>query len=216
MKTILVTTALAMISFGTLAQGTVNFATAGASFNGAVNAPLTNYITGQKVSGTDFRAQLFYNDPASVADDAIDPRTGDPLLTAVLGGGLDPVGSGIAYFLTGLQAGYITTASGGGTRVLPGIAGGDDATVQIRAWSTSLGSDWNTALNTWLGGGTGGLIAQTKVFTIPAGNPPLVVPSALTGANDGWFPVPEPSTVALGVLGGFSTLLLLLRRGKKA
>ena len=203
MKRILATTALAMMGLSAFAQGTVNFATVGSGPNGSVNAPLTNYFTGQRVSGTDYTAQLFYNDPANSADDTMDPRTGSPILTAV--------GATATFTTATVEAGrgYITAATGGGTRVLPGIAGGASATLQIRAWSTSLGADWNTALNALVGGAPG-FINDTRVFTVPTGNPPLVAPSALTGAT--WSLIPEPSTLGLGVLGGLGTLLLLRRR----
>ena len=151
-------------------------------------------------------AQLFYDDPASAADDALDPRTGDLLLTPV---------PGIATFSTAtteLGRGYITAATGGGTRTLDNVAGGANATVQIRVWSSSLGTSWDAALNAWRSGAPGGL-TFSRAFTIPTGNPPLVAPSALTGANPGFYIiVPEPSTIALGVLGGLGTLLLLRRR----
>lgn len=207
MKKILTTTAMAMVSLGVLAQGTVNFATVGSGPNGSVNAPATNRATGLRVTGTDYMAQLFYNDPANSADDAVDPRTGNPLLTAV---------GATATFTTGAAEaarGYITGTTGGGTRTLDGVAGGSQATLQIRAWSTSLGATWDAALNAWRSG-TAGVLGGTAVFTIPTGNPPLVAPSALTGANPGFFlnPVPEPSTIALGILGGLGTLLLLRRR----
>ena len=205
MKKTLATSITALVTLSALAQGTVNFATVGSSWNGSVNAPATNRYTGMRISGTDYTAQLFYNDPANPADDAIDPRTGNPLLTAV---------GATATFSTGATEaarGYITSVTGGGTRVLPGVAGGATATLQIRAWSTSLGQTWDAAWNALLSG-QAGAFASTAVFTIPTGNPPLVAPSALTGANPGLFFVPEPSTVALGILGGLGTLLLVRRR----
>ena len=210
MKKILTTTAMAMVSLGVFAQGTVNFATVGSGPNGSVNAPATNRVTGLRVTGTEYTAQLFYNDPANSADDAVDPHIPGgttPLLTAV---GTTATFSTAA---TELGRGYVTAATGGGTRTLNGVAGGSQATLQVRAWSTSLGADWATALANW-SGGAAGVLGTTAVFTIPTGNPPLVAPSALTGANPGFFlsPVPEPSTIALGILGGLGTLLLLRRR----
>jgi hypothetical protein len=210
MKKILTTTAMAMVSLGVLAQGTVNFATVGSGPNGSVNAPATNKATGLRVTGTDYMAQLFYNDPANSADDAIDPRIPGgttPLLTAV---------GATATFTTGAAEaarGYITGTTGGGTRTLDGVAGGSQATVQIRAWSASLGQTWDAALNAWRSGAPG-VLGGSGVFNIPTGNPPLVAPSALTGVNPGFFlnPVPEPSTIALGILGGLGTLLLFRRR----
>lgn len=205
MKKILTATAAALISLSTLGQGTVNFSTAAAGPNGTVNAPGTNRVTGMRITGTDYMAQLFYDDPATSADDAIDPRMGQPLLTPV---------PGIATFTTGsteATRGYITAATGGGTRTLNNVAGGANATVQIRVWSSSLGSNWDAALNAWRSGAPGG-ISGSAIFTIPTGNPPLVAPSALTGANPGFFIVPEPSTITLGVLGGLATWVLLRRR----
>ena len=155
-------------------MGTVNFATAATG----VNAPVTNCLTGQRVAGTAFKAQLFYDDPSTTADDVIDQRTAQPSMTPVFG---------IASFTSNNASGYITTATGGGTRALIGVAGGSEVTLQIRAWEASLGTTYEEALTAWqISDGTK-VLGNSKIFTVITGNPPLIGPAPLTGANPGWF-----------------------------
>jgi len=92
--------------------------------------------------------------------------------------------------------------------VIPGTTAGGSATLQMGAWKTSLGSfDQAKAA---------GLAGISTVFTVDGlGNGTTLPPANLAGANGALtgfvIPVPEPSVIALGVLGASA---LLLRRRK--
>jgi hypothetical protein len=85
---------------------------------------------------------------------------------------------------------------------VPGVAGGATATLRMRAWLTSAGS-FDAASNTQKGEG-----GNFQVTLSAAPNPPADLPSSITGFV---IPVPEPSVIALGVLGAAA---LLIRRRK--
>lgn len=104
----------------------------------------------------------------------------------------------------------------GGTVVLDGIAGGETATLQLRAWSTAAGNSYEEAFATGNAAWHAGL---SDVWTQGTGNPgsePPGTPTAITGTpgftGADLQPIPEPSTVLLAVLGGLG--LLLFRRRK--
>lgn len=87
---------------------------------------------------------------------------------------------------------------------IPGVAIGSTTTLQVRAWDNAGGSisSWETAT----------IRGQSASFTSqPLGDPSnaSTLP-VLTGLNS-FSLVPEPTTIALGVLGG---LVLLMRRRK--
>lgn len=98
--------------------------------------------------------------------------------------------------------------SGGSAYVLPsGYPGGDQAgavpiTLQVRAWSAVAGSTYEQALESALPGVYAG--ASQMATLTPGGG--LVAAAAIFGTSPllGGFelrPVPEPSTIALGLLG---------------
>lgn len=170
-------------------QGQINFTTA----NGAVNAPLTNALTGAIAGGTSYRAQLYYG-PVGSAEDALVALTNAPASLSV--------------------AGYVTTGSGGGTRytqaaVLPA---GTPGFFQLRAWSAALGNDWNTAYATWQSGvQPTSVLGKSGIITVtPTASP--AQPATLNGLQGFYLvPVPEPGVIALGVIG----LAALLWRRRK-
>lgn len=89
--------------------------------------------------------------------------------------------------------------------VVPGIAPGNPATVVMRAWLTSLGS-FDAAK------ASGGGFGESVPLTIASLGGGLLVDSNLSGLQGfSVLPVPEPSVIALGVLGASA---LLLRRRK--
>jgi hypothetical protein len=103
-------------------------------------------------------------------------------------------------FLTGDQAGYFD----GGVVVLDGIEPGTSVFAQVYAWDATTGSSWETSLakgismGYWYGKAGG------------AGDPPSS-PAYLYGLQPFTiYDVPEPSSVALFVLGGL--LLGFVRR----
>lgn len=114
-------------------------------------------------------------------------------------GAFEAVGASSA-FLTGGGAGYFLP----GTRTLANIVPGNQADVQVRAWRVSAGSTWETAT------ASRGASSTVTITTGGAGSPPSP-PALLTGLTTFQL-VPEPSTIALGILGGLGTLFLIRRR----
>jgi hypothetical protein len=101
-----------------------------------------------------------------------------------------------------------TTSPGtwsGATRALPGFTSGQTATLQVRVWDGNLFANYAAAV---AGGGIYGL-STPFTYTVPAaGSPPAAF--FMEGLR-GFTLVPEPSVIALGVLGAAA---LLLRRRK--
>lgn len=105
----------------------------------------------------------------------------------------------------------------GGAVAVPGVAAGGSIVVQIRAWSTAF-SSYADALNN---GGASDL-AGASILLPAAGRAPfvlgggaipppnLVIQGGLTSFSV--TPIPEPSVVALGILGGLGAMVLLRRR----
>lgn len=146
-----------------------------------INAPVT--YNGAGVLGPDYVGQLFVDN----------------------GGSYEAVGTPKAFQENALLAGYVN----GGNTIVPFVAPGADASVILRAWNAAAGSDWATA------SGAGNLISgESAPITITlggAGAPPSL-PANLTGlAGFQLVAVPEPSTIALGVIG---LAALALRRRK--
>ena len=101
-----------------------------------------------------------------------------------------------AYFVTEINPFTIT-----------GIQAGQNATVRLRAWETAAGSYEAAAAG-------GGLWGQSNDVTVQLGGTPPVgapIPTPSLNGLQGFTLVPEPSTMALGVLGAAA---LLFRRRK--
>lgn len=116
------------------------------------------------------------------------------------GSGFVAVGP-VVNFNTGTFAGYFSSTP---SVTIPGVAIGATTTLQVRAWNNAGGtiSSWETA----------SIRGQSASFTSPALGDPTNASSIppLTGLTS-FSLVPEPTTIALGVLGG---LVLLVRRRK--
>jgi hypothetical protein len=87
---------------------------------------------------------------------------------------------------------------------VPGVAAGQSATIVMRAWEGAVGSSYDTAL----------LRGQSQPITITLGGVPAVGAPIQDAVLTGMQPfalVPEPSTMALGLLGAAA---LLYRRRK--
>jgi hypothetical protein len=190
MKKLVITLGAGFLALSLYAQGTVAFNTIG----GGVNAPATNALTGARVAGTSFLAQLFYGAAGTQEE------------------GLVPVSNPAAAFGTGSFAGYVNSASGGGNRTVP-FPNNTPVLFQVRAWDASLGSDYATAYANWLADSTGTkVLGRSGIITVVVTEPPAS-PALLIGLQ-GWnlVPVPEPSVLALGILGGLGVLLLRRRK----
>jgi hypothetical protein len=151
-----------------------------------IDAPVTNHVTGLRLSGAPFWAQLYYGPAGS-------PETG-----------LVAIGS-VTPFLTGGLAGYFND----GTRTLPGVTEGALATFQVRVWQNSFGLTYEEAVMNPLA-----IYGKSLVFETVTGGAgtPFNGPAPLTGLM-GFTTVPEPSPpVMMGAGLALGWLILLLQR----
>jgi len=185
MKKLLLLAITALAGVTAYGQGTVNFANFGSGGGGNVNSPVTNAMVSPSVraDGPAFMAQLYVGPQGTAA----------ALLTT------NGVSGTPQPFQTGAQAGYFL----GSSRTISGVAGGTTLTMQVRAWATAAGSSWETAIN---GRGSSNPIDITLASGIAT--PPNLVglqSFSITGV------VPEPSSIALGLL-GLGAIALFRRR----
>jgi len=194
MKKALITFVSMVATLSAMAQGTLNFANGGAG----VNAPVSDINGSPLLSGAGFTAQLF----AGTTGTAWDSLTG--LATAP--------------FATGASAGYFF----GGSAAVPGVAAGSSAAYQVRVWNSSTFATWALAWAAYQAGnptahvgvsGWNGVGLPTSTLASSNLGGGAVTPPNLTqlSAFQLYQAVPEPSTIALGILGAAA---LLLRRRK--
>ena len=181
MKKLLAVSAIIAGCVGAWAQGSVNFSNLPFGANALVTDGLGNKL------GTAYLAQLY----AGAAESS-----------------LAPVGAAVAF--RNNSAGVATGLFSGGERVtsLP-VAGG--GVFQVRAWEAALGNSYDVAL----AAGNGLKVGKSSVFAIGTLGDSLAQPPGtpvnLTGLTSfSLVAIPEPSTVALGLLGAVS--LLAFRR----
>jgi len=189
MKKLLITAAALLITASTYAQGVLNLA------NNAATA--ISDVDGTAVAGADGIRVALYWAPLS-----------DPNNFTALGANAT-VGVPVAG-----------TFSSGARTTGPETAPGAEARFQVRAWELAYGATYEAALgNTTQMGGRLAKVGNSDIFQIATGNPPLVpaagLPPTVTrpaGMNPfQLYIVPEPSVVALGIM-GVGALLLLRRR----
>ena len=163
-------------------QGSVNFSNSGGTDAQKV---YVDSLTGALVpAGTEYTVALYY------ANDGV---TDEDLFVQV--------GS------TGNFVGTPGTPSGvfdAGARFMPIVPAGGFAMFQVRAWSTSGGSTWDEAFAQASQGDPSIKLGKSNVFRVDTADPTLgeSPASILTGTFQGFAVVPEPSSFALGVLGG--------------
>jgi hypothetical protein len=162
------------------AQGVVTFENAGTG----LNAPVTNAVTGQRLSGSGFLVQC-YAGPASSVEAA-----------------LTPIGSPIT-FRTNSLAGYFFGGPETNGFVLPGTTG----TFQARAWTAGFATYEAALVAAQLDSQV--MVGTSTVFQNATG---ISSPAILTGLQSfGIAPVSEPSLI--GFLGcGIAALLCHRRR----
>jgi len=183
MKKSIIALALVVASVSAIGQGTVQFANLGVG----LNAPVTIDVVGGTKAAAGYMAQLVLD----------------------VGGSLTPVGAA-ANFIGSGAPGYFS----GGVVTVSQVAPGASGTFQVFAWDSTAGSatSYAAALTAYNGGLTHG--GWSNPVTIPTGGAgtPAGPPASLTGLQP-WAVtiVPEPSTIALGILGVGA---LLLRRRK--
>jgi hypothetical protein len=210
MKKLILTLAIAAVTTLSYAQGTLQFNNAiGSRFN------LTDAAgqTGLLPTNAPVNFGLFYGH-----------TSGNLTLVSVLGAP-SPTSPGFMVAPNG-TAFQLATAGGEVT------AANEQVFVRVRAWSASFGTDWQAARTAYLAGtpgvmyGEAGASANSIVGTEilsellgAAGGPGSFLWQGTTGTDPNRFTpmtvitaVPEPSTIALGVLGAGA--LCLLRRKK--
>jgi len=205
MKKTLVTIAVAALTVSSFAQGTLNIVnnvtglfraqiyapqagdiTQQMSGNSTAGIPAGSTVyTGVLLQGTGFTFAVYYG-----AATVVDPN----LLTLLA----------TSTFRTGSAAGLINSLNG---FVVPGIAPGEQAKLQVRVWDVSTGSDYASAFTH----GQSPMFTSGALGGVGAGGP------VLTPDMTGWtsfniYTVPEPSTFVLAGLGAAS--LLIFRRRK--
>jgi len=156
----------------------------------AINAPIYQVDGSSKIDGAAGWAQLFVG--ATATD-------------------LKAVGNPV-NFRSGAAASYIA----GGVVDLTGVAFGSTVQVQLRAWNAAGGNAW---LSTWPTSadkdGIQAGMSATFQLKLPAASDPPPLPAnldGLTGFSLAAVPsgvIPEPSTIALALLGAGA---LLIRR----
>jgi len=151
----------------------------------------TTEYTGARLDGSGFTAQLWFASGVGQSESALQPA------------------DGLTSFRTGTGAGYLLT---GGIATLPGVTAGR-VTLQLRVWDNQGGTvnSWTEALARapqGLAHGASALFSPTQPVGFGTVQPPVL--EGMTSFN--LMQVPEPSTIALGILGGLGTLLLIRRR----
>jgi len=183
MKKLLLVGVVSMVGITSVsAQGTIDFRN---RITGTLDIPVYG-VGGTLLAGANFLAQLYYS--------------------ATQTGSLTPIVDAAAPFRTGTGAGY-WNAGADSTRILPGIAAGSEVWLQVKAWDSTFGATYDIAK------AAGGLWGDSTVFRVPVtgggGLPPG--PAAAMLQLQSFSLVPEPSTIALGILGAVT---LLFRRRK--
>ena len=197
MKKLLLTAAAVLATLNMYAQGTaqgiVNFATVGVTDDRRIWVNTTGNVMEGSKAAAGYVVALYWGPAGSVTD-----------------AGFTQIGPAALFLTTATTSG--TFNGGGRTITYPGTVGGAVLSLQARAWNTAGGATWEEALLNPQGqvGKGRPFDMDTKDPAIPTEQPPTV------GQNAGWngfaiTPVPEPSAIALGLL-GVGTLLMLRRR----
>lgn len=197
MKKLVLTLTAVAAAVNIYAQGTVNFNNlSGTGVTGG--SPVTNILTGARVpSGTTFLAQLYYGAPGASVDSLVSVSNA-------------PIG----FASPGLFVGSTRTLLSD----VIGVCGPTDpkmATIQIRSWQATLGNTFESALARATGDPALGVLGMSAPFVLTTGNPcamPPGTPANLNGLRGFVLtPVPEPSTIGLGIV-GLAALAFLRRR----
>jgi hypothetical protein len=177
------------------AQGKISFRNQASAFTDSATVDRFVYFgmvttpadTQRLVVGTNYIAQLYYGIGQGLAEGALDLRAAPAPFRVT------------------------TTASrgswNGADRTLPGTAPGtgQHITAQVRVWDILAGPDYDSAV--------GGLRGTSVPFDyiVPDNGTTDLTQFAMSGLR-AFALVPEPSTIALGLVGGIGALLLFRRR----
>jgi len=182
MKKLVLSLAILVAAVSSYAQGTVAFKTFGSGANGSVNAKITNPDGTTPIQGTTYTVEMLYG------------AVGADISTFLSAGTANPQ--------TGNFAGYVSAANPN----LVNVPIGSSVNVYFRAFDNGGGliSSYNNAT----------IRGQSGVVTVASAGDPqnpttIPVPVGLQPFSLAIVGVPEPSTIALGVVGAAA---LLLRR----
>ena len=219
MKKTLITTLLLAAAVGAFAQGSINF---GNQFGSGFISPIYNVDPANPanvVRGNSATSRPVGN-PATVYAGGLLQGSGFTMGLFVGAAGT-PVNqlhlASTAAFRSGtgganaLPAGLITSQL---ALVIQGIEAGAPAQLEIRAWDNRGGtvSTWDAVLaNPSVARGTSGTFLSGGLGGIDSSGNPVIPPNTSGWQSFGLYIVPEPSTIALAVL-GFGSLLLFRRR----
>ncbi len=192
MKKILLIAACFVTSIGAFAQGVIDFRITPTG----VNAPVFD-VGGTTKLGSTFLAQLYWSATGAAGSYVAVSDAPVPFRDGAGAGYWNPTGN--------------TPASADSSRVV-GVAAGANVFLEVAAWTASAGSTY--AIASTVPGAHVGISLPIQVTTGGAGSPPSL-PAAMTGLQSFTLgqvaATPEPSTIALGLVGAAA---LLLRRRK--
>jgi hypothetical protein len=189
-KTTIAVFAASMVAISTFGQGEV-------IMQNTLQSQVIDSETGAAVAQGVAVAGLYFNaDLGAVANPDI-PDDGWTLVDPITA--VTPNAIFVGVYSGGEPAGSPLT--------VPGVAPGTEVLVQVRAWSAvhaTYAEAWadNTAK-----------VGASNVMQVPLGGgtiPAFNISTIVEGFT--MTPVPEPSTIALGLLGGLGAMLLLRRR----
>jgi hypothetical protein len=197
-KTLAIVAIAALNVFASFGQSTVNFNNTATTFADSATVDRFVYLDqvgGTKLVGQNYAAALYWstqNSEAAITQLAVLNATDTTITSA----------RGIFRVATTASPGTWS----GGARTLLGTTLGQQVFMQIRVWDTAAGANYDSALV------NGGKTGKSAIFSYTTSSSPTPPPSDLVLLNLRAFAlVPEPSTIALGVL-GLGSLLLFRRR----
>jgi hypothetical protein len=209
MKNTLLTIAVTALTVSSFAQGTLNV---GNNFTGTFRAPIyapevgnpLQSISGQSALGTPAGATVYTGNLLGANN------TGPNYTFAVYAGAANVVDPNLLTLLVttpfrsaagnALPAGLITTLAG---VIVPGVATGNQAALQVRAWDNTTGATYELAT-------TKG--ASALFLSGPLGGGVAFAPDMTGWTSFNIYAVPEPSTFVLAGLG--AAALVIFRRRK--
>lgn len=191
-KVLLIVASVLVAGLSAYAQGTLEFANRNIGGVTGANAPVYDLTVGGTLLNETSFVQIFAG-PAGSAASALQAQ-GSPV-----------------NFRVSPANGYVSSS----TVTLNNLDFGQTIAVQVRAWNAAGGTTWAAAQAAWNSQTAGVEIGQSTIFsvTLPAASAPPPLPTPLTGLQSfAIVPnvVPEPTTIALGLLG--AALLFIRRR----
>lgn len=140
-----------------------------------ISAPVYDEtVGGTMLAGTAYRAQL-YGGPVGTPENLLQPT------------------GAIVDFRTGSAAGYVNVGIDS-NRSIPGVAAGQNAVVQIRAWAAAGGATYEQARTNFTADSK---IGRSNVLTVPT--PPSILnpPASLVGLQGFAVQAPTRPTIAI-------------------